>query len=53
VYGGKVAEDLFARGLCLPSSSFLDEATQGRVIDAVLSAVAEHRPRVHAVGGES
>ena len=38
-FGGSVAEDLFARGVCLPSSSFLDEATQGRVIQAVRDAV--------------
>jgi len=53
VYGGSVAEDLFERGICLPSSSFLDEETQGRVIDAVLSAVARGRPRARAAGGES
>ena len=53
VYGGSVAEDLFARGICLPSSSFLDEALQGRVIDAVLTAVAERRHRQRAAGGAS
>jgi dTDP-4-amino-4,6-dideoxygalactose transaminase len=30
--GGAVAEELFARGLCLPSSSSLSEADQDRVI---------------------
>lgn len=38
-YGGKVAEELFAQGICLPSSSFLDESLQNRVIDAVRDAV--------------
>jgi len=37
-YGGDVAEDLFRRGICLPSSSSLSEAEQSRVIDAVRSA---------------
>lgn len=37
--GGAVAEDLFARGICLPSSSNLTEADQGRVIDEVRRAV--------------
>jgi pyridoxal phosphate-dependent aminotransferase EpsN len=53
VYGGSVAEDLFERGICLPSSSFLDDALQGRVIDAVLTAVAARRQRPRAAGGES
>jgi pyridoxal phosphate-dependent aminotransferase EpsN len=33
--GGAVCEDLFERGLCLPSSSSLTRAEQGRVIDIV------------------
>jgi dTDP-4-amino-4,6-dideoxygalactose transaminase len=33
--GGKVAEDLFARGLCLPSGSNLTEAELNRVIKAI------------------
>jgi pyridoxal phosphate-dependent aminotransferase EpsN len=41
--GGAVAEDLFKRGLCLPSSSFLDTKTQDRVIEAVRSAVTTSR----------
>jgi pyridoxal phosphate-dependent aminotransferase EpsN len=35
VIGGGVAEDLFARGLCLPSSSSLTRADQDRVIEVV------------------
>jgi pyridoxal phosphate-dependent aminotransferase EpsN len=38
-FGGAVAEDLFRRGICLPSSSNLSEPQQQRVIDAVLGAV--------------
>jgi len=33
--GGEVAEDLFARGICLPSSSSLSEADQARVIAVI------------------
>lgn len=34
-FGGSVAEDFFARGICLPSSSNLSVADQDRVIDVV------------------
>ena len=34
-YGGEVAEDLFKRGICLPSSSSLTEEDQLRVINGV------------------
>ncbi|MBI5544409.1 MAG: aminotransferase class I/II-fold pyridoxal phosphate-dependent enzyme [Deltaproteobacteria bacterium] len=34
-FGGEVAEDLFARGICLPSSSSLSPDEQGRVIELV------------------
>ena len=34
-YGGAVAEDLFRRGICLPSSSSLSEQEQLHVINAV------------------
>jgi dTDP-4-amino-4,6-dideoxygalactose transaminase len=37
VVGGVVAEDLFGRGLCLPSGSSLSESAQQRVIEAFLS----------------
>jgi dTDP-4-amino-4,6-dideoxygalactose transaminase len=36
VLGGAVAEDLFRRGLCLPSGSSLSDPEQRRVIDALL-----------------
>ena len=38
-YGGHVAEDLFRRGICLPSSSSLTLSQQARVIDAIRNAV--------------
>ncbi|MGA2596466.1 MAG: DegT/DnrJ/EryC1/StrS family aminotransferase [Bryobacteraceae bacterium] len=38
-YGGEVAEDLFRRGICLPSSSSLTEQEQSHVIDAVRRTV--------------
>jgi pyridoxal phosphate-dependent aminotransferase EpsN len=34
-FGGEVAEDLFDRGICLPSSSSLSEEDQLRVINGV------------------
>ena len=37
-FGGAVAEDLFARGICLPSSSSLTEQDQDRVIAVVRAA---------------
>ncbi|MFN8050217.1 MAG: DegT/DnrJ/EryC1/StrS family aminotransferase [Acidimicrobiales bacterium] len=33
--GGAVAEEIFDRGLCLPSGSSLTESDQGRVIEAI------------------
>jgi len=38
-YGGDVAERLYSRGICLPSSSSLSESDQGRVIEALRAAV--------------
>jgi dTDP-4-amino-4,6-dideoxygalactose transaminase len=38
VVGGAVAEDLFRRGLCLPSGSALSQEAQQRVITAFLEA---------------
>jgi pyridoxal phosphate-dependent aminotransferase EpsN len=43
-YRGEVAEDLFRRGICLPSSSSLSDAEQLRVINEVRSAA---RPPKH------
>jgi len=44
VIGGAVAEDLFRRGLCLPSGSVLSNEGQQRVIDAFLET-----PRLRCV----
>lgn len=38
--GGSVSEDLFARGLCLPSGSSMSEDDRNRVIDVVRSTLA-------------
>jgi len=35
VVGGKVAEDLFTKGLCLPSGTGMADAELGRVIQVV------------------
>jgi pyridoxal phosphate-dependent aminotransferase EpsN len=40
-YGGAVGEELFRRGICLPSSSSLSEQDQTRVIRAVIQAHAD------------
>lgn len=40
VVGGAVAENLFARGLCIPSGSSLKDAERERVIDAIRGLVA-------------
>lgn len=37
-HGGSVAEDLFRRGICLPSSSSLTEEEQDRVLDVIREA---------------
>ncbi len=37
-FGGSVAEDLFRRGICLPSSSSLSAAEQLRVVNALRTA---------------
>ena len=38
-YGEKVGEDLFDRGLCLPSGSSLTDSDIARVIDALKAAI--------------
>lgn len=43
VSGGAVAEDLFRRGICLPSSTSMAESDQARVIDVVLRTVRRAR----------
>jgi pyridoxal phosphate-dependent aminotransferase EpsN len=41
--GGATAEDLFARGVCLPSGSGMSDEDVDRVVDAVSSVVARAR----------
>ena len=43
--GGSVAEDCFARGLCLPSSTFLTDGDLSRIAGVVRRAVEEGRPK--------
>jgi pyridoxal phosphate-dependent aminotransferase EpsN len=38
-YGGEIAEDLFRRGICLPSSSSLAEQDQARIVEIVRATV--------------
>ena len=40
--GGEVAEQLYSRGICLPSSSSLSEDEQQRVIDHLMAVVRSH-----------
>jgi dTDP-4-amino-4,6-dideoxygalactose transaminase len=39
-HGGEVAEDLFRRGICLPSSSSLSDEDQLHVVNVVRRAAA-------------
>lgn len=39
LFGGEVSEDLFRRGICLPSSSSLTSAEQLRVVNVIRKAV--------------
>lgn len=49
--GGAVAEDLFARGICLPSSSNMTAVEQARVIE-VVRRIAGHARRAPAEASE-
>jgi len=42
-YGGEVAEDLFRRGICLPSSSSLTEEDQQYVVGVIRRAAKRSR----------
>lgn len=44
-FGGTVAESLYRRGVCLPSSSSLSDAAQDRVVDVVRRVLASPRTR--------
>ena len=50
VVGGAVADDLFARGLCLPSGSNLSEADLERVVAVIRRATAHRVERPATVG---
>jgi dTDP-4-amino-4,6-dideoxygalactose transaminase len=41
VVGGAVAEDLFNRGLCLPSGTAMTNSDLNRIIDVILAC---HKP---------
>jgi dTDP-4-amino-4,6-dideoxygalactose transaminase len=45
--GRAVSEDLFDRGLCLPSGSSLTNEQQERVIETLISTVADRRSQPH------
>ena len=42
VVGGEVAEDLFERGLCLPSGTAMTDEDLERVVDTILMATQKH-----------
>ena len=44
VVGGAVAEDLFERGLCLPSGSNLTEAELCRVVEVIRWVYEQSHP---------
>ena len=50
IVGGGVADDLYARGLCLPSGSNLSESDLERVVAVVRRAAASGRP-TRAIAG--
>ncbi|HEX5723968.1 MAG TPA: aminotransferase class I/II-fold pyridoxal phosphate-dependent enzyme [Longimicrobiaceae bacterium] len=50
VVGGAVADDLFERGLCLPSGSSLEEEDLARVVEVVRAQAEGRRPRRAAAG---
>jgi len=53
-HGGQVAEDLFRRGICLPSSSSLTVADQQYVINQVRTAArAEPQPELESMAAAS
>ena len=52
VIGGAVAEDLFARGLCLPSGSNLSEADLERVVAVIRRGAGVAPARLATVGDE-
>jgi pyridoxal phosphate-dependent aminotransferase EpsN len=51
-YGGEVAEDLFRRGICLPSSSNLSGAEQDRVIQVIRGNAGSKAPNLETKRSE-
>jgi dTDP-4-amino-4,6-dideoxygalactose transaminase len=51
-FGGEVSEDLFERGLCLPSGSNLTDAELQRVIETILKVRATATSKVAAAVGQ-
>jgi dTDP-4-amino-4,6-dideoxygalactose transaminase len=51
-FGGEVSEDLFERGLCLPSGSNLTDADLNRVIETILQVRNSATTRVAASVGQ-
>jgi pyridoxal phosphate-dependent aminotransferase EpsN len=49
-YGGAVAEDLFARGICLPSSSSLSTNEQTHVVKTIREAAGVSKLSLAMVG---
>lgn len=47
--GGAVADDLFMKGLCLPSGSTLTESDLARIVDVIRRTVPERRTRPRSV----
>jgi pyridoxal phosphate-dependent aminotransferase EpsN len=52
VIGGAVADELFARGLCLPSGSNLSEADLERVVTVIRRTAGVGPARLTTVGGQ-
>ena len=44
--GGEVAEDLFERGLCLPSGTAMTEVDLDRVVEGIRKIGAGHREEI-------
>jgi len=50
-YGGSVAEDLFRRGICLPSSSNMSDQEQASVIQVIRATVSSAYNQEHELQG--
>ncbi|MFL5639236.1 MAG: pyridoxal phosphate-dependent aminotransferase, partial [Gemmatimonadaceae bacterium] len=50
VFGGAVASDLFARGLCLPSGSSLSESDLERVVAVIRQTAVQGNKQFAGIG---